>query len=66
LGFSSQTVEDAYPMSSGFSVEQQHAERMAIVPWMVEEPVGRARLLWLARWEADATEHGADAEDPAP
>jgi arsenite/tail-anchored protein-transporting ATPase len=30
-------------------VRQQHAQRIAIVPWMTEEPVGPARLLALAR-----------------
>ena len=31
------------------AVRTQHAQRIAIVPWMVEEPVGPARLLALAR-----------------
>lgn len=30
-------------------VRARHAERVAIVPWMIEEPVGPARLLALAR-----------------
>ncbi|MGB8222069.1 MAG: ArsA-related P-loop ATPase, partial [Polyangiales bacterium] len=30
-------------------VRQRHANRLAIVPWMTEEPVGPARLLALAR-----------------
>ena len=31
------------------AVRARHARRMAIVPWMIEEPVGSARLLALAR-----------------
>ncbi len=30
------------------TVQEQHARRLAIVPWMIEEPVGPARLLDLA------------------
>jgi arsenite/tail-anchored protein-transporting ATPase len=30
-------------------VRERHAQRIAIVPWMTEEPVGPARLLGLAR-----------------
>lgn len=30
-------------------VRTRHAQRVAIVPWMIEEPVGSARLLALAR-----------------
>ncbi|MDI1484603.1 arsenical pump-driving ATPase [Polyangium sp. y55x31] len=30
-------------------VREQHAQRLAIVPWMTEEPVGPTRLLALAR-----------------
>ena len=32
-------------------VRERHARRVAIVPWMTEEPVGPARLLALARAE---------------
>ena len=38
------------------AVRTQHAQRIAIVPWMTEEPVGPARLLALARARA-AAEH---------
>ncbi|MDQ3262061.1 MAG: hypothetical protein M3Y59_00140 [Myxococcota bacterium] len=38
-------------------VQERHARRVAIVPWMPEEPVGPARLLALARRDApDQTE----------
>ena len=30
-------------------VRERHAQRIAIVPWLTEEPVGPARLLALAR-----------------
>ena len=33
-------------------VRERHAQRVAIVPWMIEEPVGPARLLALARGAA--------------
>jgi arsenite-transporting ATPase len=32
-------------------VRAQHARKLAIVPWMTEEPVGPVRLLALARGE---------------
>ena len=41
-------------------VREQHAHRIAIVPWMTEEPVGPARLLALAR------RRGAYASEDAP
>ncbi len=40
-------------------VRERHAQRVAIVPWMTEEPVGPARLLALARGEAVAPGGGA-------
>src|SRR5512144_1774289 len=36
------------------AVRQRHAQRIAIVPWMIEEPVGPVRLLALARGGAPA------------
>jgi arsenite-transporting ATPase len=33
------------------AVRERHAQRVAIVPWVTEEPVGPARLLALARGE---------------
>ena len=41
-------------------VRERHAHRIAIVPWMTEEPVGPARLLALAR------RRGAYASEDAP
>jgi arsenite-transporting ATPase len=41
-------------------VQEQHARRVAILPWMVDEPVGRERLLRLARADADGTHAGRD------
>jgi hypothetical protein len=38
-------------------VRERHAKRIAIVPWMTEEPVGPARLLALARATASSLEH---------
>jgi arsenite-transporting ATPase len=35
-------------------VRERHAKRVAIVPWMTEEPVGPARLLALARGREDS------------
>jgi arsenite-transporting ATPase len=40
------------------AVRQRHARRIAIVPWMIEDPVGPARLLALARGGA-AAEHAS-------
>ena len=39
------------------AVRQRHAQRIAIVPWMIEEPVGPTRLLALARGGAATAEH---------
>jgi arsenite-transporting ATPase len=43
-------------------VQERHARRVAVVPWMIEEPVGRARLLDLARSGAVAAEQRARPE----
>ena len=41
-------------------VRARHARRLAIVPWVTEEPIGPARLLALARVE------GAPERAPEP
>jgi arsenite-transporting ATPase len=39
-------------------VRERHARRVAIVPWLTEEPIGPARLLALARGEGAKRQRG--------
>jgi arsenite-transporting ATPase len=45
-------------------VRERHARRIAIVPWMTEEPVGPARLRALARGGPGEAHRSADVIEP--